>query len=193
MILIIHNRRAFVNPPTGAGAVRPRLCRLPNAPEPAMTGGMLTVRRAVESDLPALLKVQAEAFGAYTGTYETAAWTKETLENVALDAKDKVILVAEWDGAVVGSVRFWNAGGVCVIRLLSVSPAYQGRGIGKALMKEIERYATDAHKLYVCTMLRTPRNIAMFLNLGYRPEAVMPDHYNRMDMICFSKFLKPPT
>ena len=157
-----------------------------------MTGGMLTVRRAVESDLPALLKVQAEAFGAYAGTYETAAWTKETLENVALDAKDKVILVAEWDGAVVGSVRFWNAGGVCVIRLLSVSPAYQGRGIGKALMKEIERYATDVHKLYVCTMLRTPRNISMFLNLGYRPEAVMADHYNRMDMICFSKFLKPP-
>ncbi len=74
----------------------------------------------------------------------------------------------------------------------AVLDAYQGRGIGKALMKEIERYATDAHKLYVCTMLRTPRNISLFLNLGYRPEAVLPDHYHRMDMICFSKFLKPP-
>jgi predicted N-acetyltransferase YhbS len=152
---------------------------------------MLTIRRAVEGDLPVILTIQAEAFGAYEGTYETAAWTKETLENVKLDAKDKVILVAEWDGTVVGSVRFWNAGGVCVIRLLSVSPAFQGRGIGKALMQEIERHAMDAHKLYVCTMLRASRNITMFLNLGYRPEALLPDQYHHADLICFSKYLKP--
>lgn len=154
---------------------------------------MLTIRRATKSDFPAILKIQAEAFGAYAGTYETAAWTKETLENIALDAKDKAILVAEWDGTVAGSVRFWNAGGVCMVRLLSVAPAFQGRGIGKALMKEIERYAADAHKLYVCTMLRASRNITMFLNLGYRPESVMPDQYHHMDMICFSKYLKPAT
>ena len=152
---------------------------------------MLTIRRAREQDLPDILKIQAEAFGEYEGTYETAAWTKETLENVKLDAKDKVILVAEWDGAVVGSVRFWNAGGVCVIRLLSVSPAHQGRGIGKALMGEIEKYAADAHKLHVCTMLRASRNIAMFLNLGYRPESLLPDQYHHAHLICFSKYPKP--
>jgi predicted N-acetyltransferase YhbS len=151
---------------------------------------MLTIRRATESDFPTILKIQAEAFGAYEGTYDTAAWTKETIENVKLDAKDKVILVAEQDGAVVGSVRFWNAGGVCVIRLLAVSPAYQGRGIGKALMREIEKHAVDAHKLYVCTMLRASRNITMFLNLGYRPEALLPDQYHHADLICFSKYLK---
>jgi len=152
---------------------------------------MLTIRRAAERDLPEILKIQAEAFGAYEGTYETAAWTKETLENISRDAKDKVVLVAEWDGAVAGSVRFWNAGGVCVIRLLSVRPAHQGRGIGKALMKEIERQAEGAHKLYVCTMLRASPNIAMFLNLGYRPESVMPDQYHHADLICFSKYPAP--
>ena len=152
---------------------------------------MLTIRRAREQDLPYILKIQAEAFGEYEGTYETTAWTKETLENIKLDAKDKVILVAEWDGAVVGSVRFWNAGGVCVIRLLSVSPAHQGRGIGRALMREIEKYSADAHKLYVCTMLRASRNIAMFLNLGYRPESLLPDQYHHAHLICFSKYPKP--
>ena len=152
---------------------------------------MLTIRRAGENDFPVILKIQREAFGAYEGTYDTAAWTKETLENITRDSTDKVILVAECDGAVAGSVRFWNAGGVCVIRLLSVSPAHQGRGIGKALMREIEKYAADAHKLYVCTMLRASRNIAMFLNLGSRPESLLPDQYHHADLICFSKYLKP--
>jgi GNAT superfamily N-acetyltransferase len=90
-------------------------------------------------------------------------------------------------------VRFWVAGGVCVIRLLSVSPAYQGRGIGKALMLEIERLATAAHKLYVCTMLRTSRNVTFFLDLGYRPEAMLPDHYHHTDLLCFAKYRKIQT
>lgn len=149
---------------------------------------MLQVRRAVERDFPEILKIQREAFAEYEGTYEVTAWTKETLENIKLNAQDKVILVAEWDGTLAGSVRFWTVAGVCVIRLLSVNPAYHRRGIGKALMQEIERLAVDAHKFYVCTMLRTPRNIGLFLGLGYRPEAVLPDHFHRTDFICFAKY-----
>lgn len=149
---------------------------------------MLTIRRAREHDLPEILKIQAEAFGEYEGLYEVTGWTRETLKNLLQDSRDKVILVAEWQGATVGSARYWIAGGVCIIRLLSVRPDYQGRGIGKALMREIERNATGAHKFYVCTMLRTPRNIAMFVHLGYRPEALLPDHFNRTDLICFAKY-----
>jgi predicted N-acetyltransferase YhbS len=148
----------------------------------------MQIRRATEQDFADILKVQAEAFREYEGTYEVSAWTKETLKDIKLNALDKVILVADWDTRVVGSVRFWVAGGVCVIRLLSVSPDYQGRGVAKALMQEIERIATDAHKLYVCTMLKTSRNVALFHNLGYRPEAVLPNHYHRTDFICFAKY-----
>jgi predicted N-acetyltransferase YhbS len=148
---------------------------------------MLNIRPATEQDFPAILDIQRIAFGEYAGIYKASGWTTETLENLRRDAEEKKILVAEWNGSVVGSVRFWTVGGVCVIRLLSVHPDYQGKGIGKALMQEVEKLVSDAHKLYVCTMLRTSRNIAMFLTLGYRPEALMPDHYNRMDMICFSK------
>jgi predicted N-acetyltransferase YhbS len=149
---------------------------------------MLKIRRATDRDFPEILKIQAEAFGQYEGTYEVTAWTKETLENIKLNALDKVILVAEWGTQVVASVRYGIAGGVCIIRLLSVSPAHQGRGIGKALIQEIEELAKEAHKFYVCTMLRTPRNITLFLNLGYRPEALLPKHYDHTDFICFAKY-----
>ena len=88
---------------------------------------MLTIRPATEEDFPRMLDIQREAFGEYAGLYKTSGWTTEKIEDVRRDAAEKRILVAEWEGAVGGSVRYWTVGGVCVIRLLSVSPALQGR------------------------------------------------------------------
>ena len=155
---------------------------------------MVSIRRATPRDFPDILRIQQEAFSEYLKVYEVSPWMKETLENIKLDAADKIILVAQEEGLVVGSVRFWTVAGVCVIRLLSVSPAHQGRGVGKALMREAEGMASDAHKFYVCTMLRTPRNIGLFLSLGYRPESLLPNHYHKLDLICFAKYphVEPP-
>lgn len=149
---------------------------------------MIHIRPATEADFAALLLVQQTAFGEYANLYEVSAWTTETLDSLKEDAKDKRILVAEADGVVVGSVRFWTVAGVCVIRLLSVSPAHQRHGVGKALMREIEQVTTDAHKFYACTMLRTARNIQFFLSLGYKAETVLPNHYHHLDLICFAKY-----
>jgi len=155
---------------------------------------MVSIRQATQRDFPDILRIQQEAFSEYLKVYEVSPWMKETLENVKLDAADKIILVAQEEGLVVGSVRFWTVAGVCVIRLLSVSLAHQGRGVGKALMREAEGMAPDAHKFYVCTMLRTPRNIGLFLSLGYRPESLLPNHYHKLDLICFAKYphVEPP-
>ena len=149
---------------------------------------MIRIRSATEVDFPALLQVQQVAFGEYTNVYTVTGWTTETLDSLKDDAKDKRIFVAEAEGVVVGSVRFWTVAGVCIIRLLSVSPAHQGHGVGKALLQEIERIATDAHKFYACTMLRTARNIHMFFSLGYKAETILPDHYDHLDLICFAKY-----
>ncbi|MDF0675948.1 MAG: GNAT family N-acetyltransferase [Nitrospira sp.] len=149
---------------------------------------MVHIRAATEVDFPALLQVQQAAFGEYAGAYKVSGWTTETLESLKEDAREKHILVAEEGGTIVGSVRFWTVAGVCVIRLLSVSPTHRRQGVGKALICEIERVRTDAHKFYACTMLRTARNIQFFMNLGYRAETILPDHYDHLDLICFSKY-----
>lgn len=149
---------------------------------------MIRIRPATEADFAAILQVQQAAFGEYANLYEVSAWTTETLDSLKQDAKDKRILVAEADGVVVGSVRFWTVAGVCVIRLLSVNPSHQRQGVGKALMQEIERVTTDAHKFYACTMLRTARNIQFFLGLGYKAETLLPNHYHHLDLICFAKY-----
>ena len=152
---------------------------------------MMRTRPATEADFEALLQVQQAAFGEYANLYEVSAWTTETLDSLKQDAKEKRIFVAEAEGAVIGSVRFWTVAGVCVIRLLSVSPTHQRLGVGKALIQEIERVTVDAHKFYACTMLRTARNILFFLNLGYKAETVLPNHYHHLDLICFAKYREP--
>jgi len=152
---------------------------------------MVHIRSATEADFPALLQVQQDAFGEYASLYKVSGWTTETLDSLREDAKEKHIFVAETDGVVVGSVRFWTVAGVCIIRLLSVRPTHQGQGVGKALIRKIEQVATDAHKLYACTMLRTARNIHLFMSLGYKAETILPDHYDHLDLICFAKYLRP--
>ncbi len=149
---------------------------------------MVHIRPAIESDFSGLLHVQQAAFGEYAAVYKVSGWTTETLESLKEDAREKHIFVAEEESTIVGSVRFWTVAGVCVIRLLSVSPTHQGQGVGKALIREIERATTDAHKFYACTMLRTARNIQFFMNLGYKAETILPDHFDHLDLICFAKY-----
>lgn len=48
-----------------------------------------------------------------------------------------VFLVYELEGRVIGIVRGTYDGSRAIIHQLSVHPAYQRRGIGKALVKEI--------------------------------------------------------
>ncbi|MDF0643464.1 MAG: GNAT family N-acetyltransferase [Nitrospira sp.] len=153
---------------------------------------MIRIRPATEVDFAAVLQVQQAAFGEYATIYEVSAWTTETIDSLKADARDKRILVAEADGAIVGSVRCWTVAGVCVIRLLSVTPDHQRQGIGKLLMQDIERVTTDTHKFYACTMLRTARNIQFFVSLGYRAETMLPNHYHHLDLICFAKYREPP-
>ena len=154
---------------------------------------MIHIRPATEADFSALLQVQQEAFGEYASVYKVSGWTTETLDSLKKDAKEKHIFVAEANGVVIGSVRFWNVAGVCVMRLLSVSPTHQSQGVAKLLIREIERVATDAHKFFACTMLNTARNIHLFMSLGYKAESILPDHYDHLDLICFAKYKKPST
>ena len=149
---------------------------------------MIQIRPATEDDFPALLQVQQAAFGEYASVYKVSGWTTETLDSLKEDAREKHIFVAEADGGVIGSVRFWNVAGVCVIRLLSVSPTHQNQGVAKALIQEIEQVATESHKFYACTMLNTARNIHLFMSLGYKAESILPDHYDHLDLICFAKY-----
>ena len=70
---------------------------------------------------------------------------------------------------IVGSVRAHIKTDTCHIGKLIVLPEYQNRGIGKALMQEIENQFKNIVKRYeLFTGTRDPRNRYLYNKLGYK-------------------------
>lgn len=154
----------------------------------------LSIGLATPEEFPDILEIQRQAFSLHSPRVNPDPWIRETPEELAQDAVQKTILVARTpEGTVVGSVRFVEIEGVVFVRKISVLPLAQRKGIGRALIQGIEeRIPPGAHKIHLCTLLQTERNIPFFLSLGYRPESVLPDHYHHADILCFGKYLNRP-
>ncbi len=152
----------------------------------------LSIRPAEESDLQALLDIQKAAFMRYTEflAAEQIPPLRENLTELMEDIKRKSMLAAEYNHILSGSIRYSIKGGVCIIERLSVRPDHQGRGIGRALVNEVEALATGkAHKLYLETGLLANNLLLFYTKLGYSGEAVLRRHYGGFDWIVFSKFV----
>lgn len=75
----------------------------------------------------------------------------------------------EGDVTIVGSVRAYCKDHTCYIHRLVVLPEYQNKGIGKALMAEVEKRFKDKVARYeLFTGSRDTRNLYFYPKLGYK-------------------------
>ena len=89
--------------------------------------------------------------------------TREDLKN---QFKDHIILKAVANGKIIGTVRAYEKNGTCFIGRLAVQPDMKNKGIGTALMKEIEKHFTPKrYELFVG--LNSDNNIHLYKKLGY--------------------------
>lgn len=98
------------------------------------------VRQLREGDLAAIVRVDKKAMGRPREEYYQAK-----LGRVLNDGKLQTSLVAEIDGIVVGFVlaalhygEYGQAEPVAVIDSIGVEPAFRGKHIGDALMRQLE-------------------------------------------------------
>lgn len=91
----------------------------------------------------------------------------QTIEEVETEFKTKVFLKAVINSGIVGSVRANLEGSDCWVNKLVVLPEYQGQGIGKALLLEIEKYFPNAEKFKLATGAKSKNNIGLYEKSGY--------------------------
>jgi len=103
---------------------------------------------------------------------------KAELRDVGSKRKEALVLVAELDGRVVGTVTIWRPGApaseawlpeACDLRHLAIDPAAQGRGFSKPLLDEAERRARGMGAKYVCLHVRRGnKGVArLYMDRGY--------------------------
>lgn len=129
----------------------------------------MVIKRAVIENAAEILSIQKLAFQSQAkiyNDYELPPLT-QTLEEMQEDFDKKVILIAEIDGVIIGSVRGYIEDGTCHIGRLVVHPDFQNKGIGKRLMAEIEEVFSKAERFELFTGHRSEKSLYLYRKIGY--------------------------
>ena len=125
---------------------------------------------------------------------------KAELRDVASKRKEALVLVAELEGRVVGTVAVWRPGApaseawlpeACDLRHLAIDPAAQGRRLSKPLLDEAERRARQMGAKYICLHVRRGnKGVAkLYMSRGYErdpkgdldlPEVLLDAYFLRL-------------
>jgi ribosomal protein S18 acetylase RimI-like enzyme len=136
-----------------------------------MTPGIsVVITQATIVDAAEILALQKLAYQSEAAIYQdyTMPPLMQTLGEIIAEMQSRLFLKAVADGALRGSVRGHLAQGTCYIGRLIVHPAYQNRGLGTSLMREIEGCFPQAERYELFTGHRSKRNLYLYQKLGYR-------------------------
>src|SRR5262245_41381900 len=99
---------------------------------------------ATDDDIPTIVAVTQAAFDEYTGRLNPPSGApNETPENVLAKLASGRSVLALVGDRVVGSVYYSAEPEYVYLGRLAVLPEYRGRGIGSALVAEVERRARE--------------------------------------------------
>jgi len=159
-------------PDTGqrhASCWRTRRAAVPRCRKVTFDRIIMTIYRAKRNDLPRILAIQKEAYlseAAFYGDYSLPQ-LHESLDDIEREFESNVILKAEMDGMIVGSVRVMLSGLTCLVGRLIVDPRYQRRGIGTALLLHAESVFPQAVGFELFTGWKSEANIRLYERQGY--------------------------
>lgn len=107
----------------------------------------MTIRELKGTDIPACADI---LMAVYNNELWQCRWTKETAESYLTDFfehKKFVGYASEEKGAVIGALfaheKIWWNNSEVFIEEMFVAPEKQGKGIGTALLREVEKYIEE--------------------------------------------------
>lgn len=130
----------------------------------------MKITHATHDDLPGILKIQRDAYQAEARIYndDSLPPLRDSLADLEAALARGIVLKAELDGRLAGSVRAVFNDGVCEIGRLSVAPEFQKQGIGSALLRACESLFAPAHCCELFTGAKSLANLRLYEKLGYR-------------------------
>lgn len=140
-------------------------------PPPAPDDPSVSLRTAVDTDIPILRRLFTAGFGD----------APQDLEERTLREADRTVMI-EQDGTVVGTLRAQLDGSVGGIYGFTVDPDRQGRGIGReALRRTCARFWADgATAVRLEVAVDNPRALHLYTSLGFAP--VSTEDYYAVDL-----------
>jgi ribosomal protein S18 acetylase RimI-like enzyme len=123
---------------------------------------------AIPADAEELLKVQRLAYRSEAELYNNfdISPLKQTLAEISDQFATHIFLKAICKGKIIGSVRAVETNKTCHIGRLAVHPDMQNKGIGSALLQEIEKNFTPRrYELFAGS--KSYKNIKLYQKLGY--------------------------
>lgn len=144
----------------------------------------ISVRRASVQDAAAYARIMGDA-SVYPGLmqmpYATEELWRARLTETGAPGKTDLLLVAELDGAVVGTAGLHPAGASqrrshALVLGISVLATAQGRGVGSALMAAMCDYADNwvgALRLELSVYTDNVRAIGLYRKFGFEIEGTM--------------------
>lgn len=96
----------------------------------------VSIRRAIEADLPAILQIQRDS--------PTAAHWPEGSYEEAIRQNTRLVLVAEQSGQILGFLLASTATEEWELENIAVGTSRRRQGIGRALLKALIRQAQDS-------------------------------------------------
>lgn len=129
----------------------------------------LAIVPAEPADAPAILALQKIAFEPEARA--SRQWEipplQETVDGIIEHIRTATVLKAVDGGRLLGSVRGIVTGTACLIRVLTVAPEAQGRGLGARLLRAIEDAHPHAERFDLTTNMVMVRNVRFYLRHGY--------------------------
>lgn len=129
----------------------------------------MEIIKAEIADAGKILEIQKIAYLSEARRYDDYEIPplRQTLDEIKQEFATHVFLKAVIESELVGSVRGYQTNDSCHIGRLIVLPEHQNKGIGSALLKEIENHFGTTRRFELFTGAQSHENLRLYKRHGY--------------------------
>jgi GNAT superfamily N-acetyltransferase len=151
------------------------------------------IRRADTSDASTVAKILYETFAEFESLYTVQGFaaTTSNAEQVSARMQEGPVWIAMYKSQPVGTVASVLKSNSVYMRGMAVLPAARGLGVGAALLRRVEQWASEQHcdRIFLSTTPFLSAAIALYEKSGFRRIPDPPHDLFGTPLLTMEKFI----